>query len=420
MNNGTIPVTTPSPELPSAANTLRTEDSDHRGNGKIAQLPKVLRDQVNRMLDDGVPYKAIIEKLEQSSDPPLPYKILEMNISRWKDNGYQKYLRHQEWRDQLRILRENGSDMSELTEGPKFQETLIQIALTEIFRVLQQGEVKPDSLNYIRLFNALARLNREALGLRKYNDHLAKEQAQLKQLDIHRELVEDEHLAIVDRTDRIMEMPRPRPLWSAPAEGSAAPAARGDRALVAPPQAQTNDRSTISPYASRLTHHAPASLSSIEQPQSAAECPIENRKSKIKNPSLPSCPCRSEIPDAQVMPSHASRITHHGPESSIQNPASDPHPIQNQNSKIEHCLDCGSPLPRVQPHSLRRPEDHCPNPNCGMRLPDIGLCYQPGFDHCLNCGATQPALLPGGERPRPNCHKCGIRLHNPELPDSTL
>src|SRR5262249_12957016 len=125
-------------------------------------------------------------------------------------NGYQRYLRHQEWRDQLRILRENGSDMSELTDGPKFQETLVQIALTEIFRVLEQGELKPDSLNYIRLFNALARLNREALGLRKYNDHLAKEQANLKKLDITRDLVEGEHVAIVDRTDRIFEMPRPR------------------------------------------------------------------------------------------------------------------------------------------------------------------------------------------------------------------
>jgi DNA-directed RNA polymerase subunit RPC12/RpoP len=81
-------------------------------------------------------------------------------------------------------------------------------------------------------------------------------------------------------------------------------------------------------------------------------------------------------------------------------------------SKIENCLDCGSPLPSVPAHSLRRPDDHCPS--CGMRLPDIGLCYQPGFDHCLNCGATQPALLPGGERPRPHCHKCGERLHNPE------
>src|SRR5260370_5825663 len=148
MNNETIPVIAPSLQLPSAGSTmpsagstitplpvLPTAESDHRGNGKIARLPKVLRDQVNRMLDDGFSYKAIIEKLEQSTDPPLPYKLLEINLSRCKHNSYQHYVRHHERRDQLLILRENGSDMSELTDGPKFQETLVQIALTEIFRV---------------------------------------------------------------------------------------------------------------------------------------------------------------------------------------------------------------------------------------------------------------------------------------------
>ena len=151
-------------------------ESEHRGNGKVAGLPKILRDQVNRMLDDGFSYKAIIGKLEQSADPPLPYKLLEMNISRWKDNGYQHYLRSQEWRDDLRILRESGSEMNEFADGSKFQETLVQeIALTEIFRVLQQRELKSNSLRRIRLLNSLARLNRKALGLRKYNDLLADE-----------------------------------------------------------------------------------------------------------------------------------------------------------------------------------------------------------------------------------------------------
>jgi len=179
--------------------------SGHKRNGKIARLPKAVRDKINQWIDDGRTYPQIIKDLGDDAKDLKPG-----HFSEWRKGGYEDYLRHQEWRDQLRILRENGSEMSELTDGPKFQETLVQIALTEIFRVLQQGELKPDSLNYIRLFNALARLNREALGLRKYNDHLAKEQADLKKLDINRDLVEGEHVAIVDRTDRIMEMPRPR------------------------------------------------------------------------------------------------------------------------------------------------------------------------------------------------------------------
>jgi hypothetical protein len=267
--------------------------------------------------------------------------------------------------------------MSELTDGPKFQETLVQIALTEIFRVLEQGELKPDSLNYIRLFNALARLNREALGLRKYNDHLAKEQAELKKLDIYRELAIDEHVAIVDRTDRIFEMPRPPGTKYVPEPK--------------PIQEPTSEPSNSLGKSGSGREEAPSS-------------PIENRKSKIKNPSspLPSRPCSAETPQP-------ARVTHPIKKRKTKNEKTDPRPP-------EHCLECGTALPPVPPDARRRPEDNCQN--CGIRLPDIGLCDEPGFDRCRLCDATQPHLLPNGERPRPNCHKCGQLLLKPEPPAS--
>jgi hypothetical protein len=402
------PIVPNSPAIPSV---LRVS-SGHKRNGKIARLPKAIRDKINQWIDDGRTYPQIIKDLGDDAKDLKPG-----HFSEWRKGGYEDYLRHQEWRDQLRILRENGSDMSELADGPKFQETLIQIALTEIFRVLQERELKPDSLNYIRLFNALARLNREALALRKYNDLLAKEQAELKQLDINRELAENEHIAIVDRIDRIMEMPRPRgTICSSPPRRAAA--------SVDPISVDPDRNLNLNPFSSSTDSPA-----GIEYPASAPFS-IQNPKSKIQNPTspLPSRPCRTETPEpahprlAESSPSPRGEGRGEG-ERNIRRPAvhdepsnavTDAPPIQNPKSKIENCLECGSPLPPVPPHSLRRPDDHCPS--CGMRLPDIGLCYQPGFDKCLNCGATQPALLPSGERPRPNCHKCGERLHNPELP----
>src|SRR5262249_15323565 len=237
-----------------------------------------LRDLINSSLDDGLPARQIIEKLQASTNPPLPYPISAMNISDWRKTGYQRYLRQEEWRDQLRILRENGSDMSELADGPKFQETLIQIDRTEICAARKEGQLEPNSLNYIPLSNALARLNREALSLRKYNDLLNKEQTELKLLDINRELTEREHVAIVDRFDRIMEMPRPpgticgSPKRRAPVSTDPIPAASfpevGRGVLTAPP----------------------------EFPNEAvpSNCP-----STPSNPSspLPSRPCSAETPD---------------------------------------------------------------------------------------------------------------------------
>jgi hypothetical protein len=119
------------------------------------------------MLDDGFTYKTIIQKLNESTEPPLPYPLSEMNISRWKDNGYQKYLRQQDCRAVLRELRESAADIADFNDGPQFRETLIQLGLTEIFRTLRDGQIRSDRPNHIRTLNALARLNHEAMNIKK-------------------------------------------------------------------------------------------------------------------------------------------------------------------------------------------------------------------------------------------------------------
>ena len=68
-------VSTPGPAVAAIdPQSLALDDSkqERRSRGKIAQLAKIWRDRINAMLDDGVPYAGIIEKLEQSTNPPLP------------------------------------------------------------------------------------------------------------------------------------------------------------------------------------------------------------------------------------------------------------------------------------------------------------------------------------------------------------
>ena len=62
----------------------------HPRNGKIARLPEPTRTWINQMLDDGLPYRAIIRALENSPNPP-PYPISEMNLSNWYRGGYQDW-----------------------------------------------------------------------------------------------------------------------------------------------------------------------------------------------------------------------------------------------------------------------------------------------------------------------------------------
>src|SRR5437870_515755 len=54
----------------------------HIRNGKIARLPKLERDLVNRMLHNHVPYAKIVGALDE-----LAIKATERNISNWKTRG---------------------------------------------------------------------------------------------------------------------------------------------------------------------------------------------------------------------------------------------------------------------------------------------------------------------------------------------
>src|SRR5438128_12683110 len=80
--------------------------SKSRRNGKVARLPFALRQQINRMLDDGVPYKTIIEKLGDAGK-----QLREDNIGNWRAGGYQDYLKAQMISDRARAQTESAADL---------------------------------------------------------------------------------------------------------------------------------------------------------------------------------------------------------------------------------------------------------------------------------------------------------------------
>src|SRR5437667_6657519 len=70
----------------------------HPRNGKVARLPEPVQEQINQMLDDGLRYRDIIEKLRQPGAAPLPYALSEMNISNWLRGGYAEWREEQFWK----------------------------------------------------------------------------------------------------------------------------------------------------------------------------------------------------------------------------------------------------------------------------------------------------------------------------------
>ena len=169
-------------------------------HGKIAQLPKTLRDQINQMLDDGLTYRKISQKL-QASGAEFPKGLISpMNISRWKQNGFQRYLEQQQRLAEVRANREAAQDMvndGDTTVLPEADLQLIASQYYDLFANNQAQLIKQklaeDPLHYPRFLNAFARLTREILKLKHHREEREKEKAaELKRRDPTRKLNENE------------------------------------------------------------------------------------------------------------------------------------------------------------------------------------------------------------------------------------
>src|SRR6266436_1510792 len=151
---------------------------------KIAQLPTELRALVNQLLDQGHTYEDVVEEMAKHG-----ISLNTDNVSKWFNGPYQDYLAALDWQDELQQLREHAFSFGQEEGNIRFQEGLVQIGLTQLFRAIKDDRFKDDPANGLRLFNSLARLSREALVIRKYADQQAKEKVQeLRKLDPNRRM----------------------------------------------------------------------------------------------------------------------------------------------------------------------------------------------------------------------------------------
>ncbi len=184
---------------------------------KIAKLPKPLRDLINTMIEDGFPARAIIAKLQASTDPPLPYPISEMNISDWKNTGYRRHLAHQDRLALVQANREGAGEMLSCDDVTTLPEATLQILANQYYEFLcdfspetLKQKISEDPLKYTRFINVFARLVREIVHLRKFRDASTKAAAsQLKNLNPDRDLAANELLMLVNKMDQTFKVPRP-------------------------------------------------------------------------------------------------------------------------------------------------------------------------------------------------------------------
>ena len=241
------PDSPPNPGEPAQNTSIRDSSlSTWRHNGKIARLPKALRDKINTLIQDGYCYPDIIEKVGEAAKDLNP-----MNLSRWKDSGYKDWVLQQTWLNHTRQRQEPASALCTDFDATELNHAALQLGTLHIFEALrdlhpalensaaalstpedkdQKADAVPaienqnskiqnlarprsqldfrlggDSSAFVRLVNALARASRETMLVQKYRETCTRARAAMQPLkDPNRKLTHEETQAIVHKLDQIL------------------------------------------------------------------------------------------------------------------------------------------------------------------------------------------------------------------------
>ena len=100
-------------------------------NGKIARLPRSIREQVNRKLDDGITGVEIVEWLNSLPEAQALMAaefdgrpIREQNLSEWKAGGYRDWQTRQEALEMVRSLAEEAGYLKKAAAKEPLTESL--------------------------------------------------------------------------------------------------------------------------------------------------------------------------------------------------------------------------------------------------------------------------------------------------------
>jgi hypothetical protein len=174
-----VPVSPPaSPASPAALASLPLVRPRSVGrNGKIARLPALERDMVNRMLNNNLPHRKIVAALDE-----LGIHVTERNISNWKTRGgYKEWCYAQECALQTRLQQDNLLEFLRKQDASQLPEIGLQIAATEISKLLLQPESRQQLAaspeKYGSLVSSLCRLATQLDTLQKNRDEAARKLA---------------------------------------------------------------------------------------------------------------------------------------------------------------------------------------------------------------------------------------------------
>jgi hypothetical protein len=156
----------------------------HKRTGKVACLPKDLRDLVNHMLDDGAQYTSIIRELEKHRQrwPDGVSDFTENNLSGWHNGGYQDWLKAQERLDDREFKLELARQQAQHGD-PSYQDAGLHLAQLQFYEALNRLDgallsalVQKQPKEFLHLLKSFTHFNRCCLERDKFRHELTRQQ----------------------------------------------------------------------------------------------------------------------------------------------------------------------------------------------------------------------------------------------------
>jgi len=147
--------------------------------GKIARLPKEVREQLNRRLQDGEPGETLLDWLNAL---PKVQKILaaqfggrpisKQNLSEWKQGGYRDWERAEEDRLRVERITKQAAQLGASEEESPLSERLAAVLLVELAGTFE--ELKDESPPLSERWQCLRQMLREVAQVRREDNRAAR------------------------------------------------------------------------------------------------------------------------------------------------------------------------------------------------------------------------------------------------------
>ena len=153
-----------------------------RAAGRIAQLPKALRDEANTLLAEGLAPAQILEKLAAGGA-----KLGLADLREWRRTGHAAWRRERQWLETMRGISEFAAQAGRENGDGGVQQAGLQLAAAQLYELLSafdprslRAKLKGDPATYARLVTVLAKLGDGELKYARYRAEVAESKARLQ------------------------------------------------------------------------------------------------------------------------------------------------------------------------------------------------------------------------------------------------